>query len=304
MISTKISKTALGTAAGRALESSLPPGLRLFEDPWAMDLQPVFHRSIIRLLRIPVLGKALLASREKQIPGITGNLLCRTKFIDDAFQDALQDGFEQVAVLGAGLDSRSYRFPDFKGIHFFEVDHPATQGWKKNCIRRRNGKHPGNVAYVPMDFQKDDLAARLTSAGFRKNSRTLFIWEGVSQYLSNDAVDSTLRHISRVSAPGSRIIFTYISREFIENQGGSESYGRFLADLRKNNEPWIFGISTGNLGRFLEDRGLKLLADAGAPDYRKRYLEPINREMNLFESEHVAIAEIKMPSALPEGDRK
>ena len=96
-----VSQTALGTAAGRALESRRPEGDRLFSDPFAMAFLPPTYRAIVHLLDLPVLGRALLALRERQIPGIMGNLLCRTRFIDDAFRDALAGGWGRVRGTGA-----------------------------------------------------------------------------------------------------------------------------------------------------------------------------------------------------------
>ncbi len=140
-----VSKTALGTAAGRAIESYRPESDRLFEDRFAMGFLPFMHRAIVRLLQVPVLGKVLLAKRERQIPGIMGNLICRTRFIDDTFRDAGAQGFEQAAILGAGFDSRAYRITGSNGTRVFEVDHPVTQSLKQDRIKRM---HRELLSYV------------------------------------------------------------------------------------------------------------------------------------------------------------
>ena len=146
-----VSQTALGNAAGRAIESCRDPDDRLFEDPYAFGLLPRSHRTMVRLLRIPLLGPALLAMRERQIPGVMGNLWCRTRFIDDAFRGALEEGFEQFVMLGAGLDTRAYRLVNTPDVLVFEVDHPSTQAWKRKAIERlapdrasRTDKAPGH----------------------------------------------------------------------------------------------------------------------------------------------------------------
>ena len=298
MNSRRPSQTALGTAIGRALESGMPAEKRLFSDPLAVRFLPWFHRAIVRLLQTPAIGELLLEKREKEIPGVMGNLICRTRFIDDTLQDALARGIRQVVILGAGMDSRPYRLPGNEGTRFFEVDHPATLEWKRIRVRKLKGGIPANTEFVPIDFTKDDLASGLFYTGFRTDQRTLFIWEGVSQYIGADAVDSTLKYIKRVSAPGSRLVFTYIRRDFIEDCGDSEEFRKFLEELRKKDEPWKFGIAPEFLDRFLRERGFRLVSDTGAADYRGLYLEKTGRDMDLFEGERVAVAEVQEASAL------
>jgi methyltransferase (TIGR00027 family) len=287
-----VSQTALGTAAGRALESRRPDGDRLFFDPFAMALLPPTYRAIVHLLGLPVLGRVLLALRERQIPGIMGNLLCRTRFIDDAFRDALAGGCEQVVILGAGLDSRAYRIPGADRIRVFELDHPATQAWKREQIARRRDVAPSHVTFVPVDFERQDLSDVLVGAGFRNDANTLVIWEGVTQYLAADAVDATFRHLSRLAAHGSRIVFTYVRGGVIDGSTKLDGTEKLLAEVKRRGEPFVFGIDPGELPQYLATRGLELIEDVGAEDYRIRYLKPTGRVMDLFEGERIAVAAV------------
>jgi methyltransferase (TIGR00027 family) len=257
-----------------------------------MGFLPLKHRVIVRLLQVPVLGAALLAKRERQIPGIMGNLLCRTRFIDDTFRDAVAEGFEQVAILGAGFDSRAYRIPGTSRIRVFEVDHPATQAWKRDRIERMHNELASHVTFVPIDFERQELGEVMAAAGFRTGARTFFIWEGVTQYIAAEAVDSTLRYVSHAAAPGSRIVFTYIHRGLIDGSATMQGAQKLLSELERQGEPWIFGIDPAELPGYLAARGLKLVEDVGAADYRKRYLDPIGRGMDIFEGERVAVAEV------------
>jgi methyltransferase (TIGR00027 family) len=301
-----VSQTALGTAAGRAIESFRPARDRLFLDGLAVGFLPPIQRIIVHLLRLPVLGPALLAARERQVPGIMGNLLCRTRFIDDAFVGAVEDGFEQVVILGAGLDSRAYRIPGARRIRAFEVDHPATQAWKRDRVERLHGGAPSHVTFVPIDFDRQRLGEAMAGAGFQASVRTLFIWEGVTQYISAEAVDSTLRYVSGTAPAGSRIAFTYIDRAIIDGTVRMAEARRIVEEVARHGEPWRFGIDPYELPGFLADRGLRLIGDVGAEEYRARYLEPMGREMALFEGERVAVAEVsegnRSPSAVRESE--
>ncbi|HIJ64815.1 MAG TPA: class I SAM-dependent methyltransferase [Candidatus Hydrogenedentes bacterium] len=292
MLPGTVSRTALGTAAGRAIESYRPEKDRLFEDRFAMAFLPLAYRAIVRLMRVPVLGAALLAKRERQFPGITGNLLCRTRFIDDAFREAVARGFQQAAILGAGFDSRAYRIPGADRIPVFEIDHPSTQVWKRARLERMHGELPAHVTFVPIDFERQELGEEMAAAGFQTGAKTFVIWEGVTQYIPAEAVDATFRYISRVVAPGSRIVFTYIHRGLIDGSVRMEGAQKLLSALKRLGEPWVFGIDPADLSHYLAARGLMLVEDVGAVDYQARYLDPTGRTMRLFEGERVALAEV------------
>jgi len=288
-----VSQTALGNAAGRAIESCRDPDDRLFEDPYAFGLLPRSHRTMVRLLRIPLLGPALLAMRERQIPGVMGNLWCRTRFIDDAFRGALEEGFEQFVMLGAGLDTRAYRLVNTPDVLVFEVDHPSTQAWKRKAIERLAPDRASRVRFVPVDFDHDDLGDAMAAAGFNRGTRTFFVWEGVTQYLTSEAVDATVRYVSGSAIPGSRLVFTYVDRAIIDGSADERIGAALRAELDRHEEPWRFGIDPEELDTYLEARRLELLETVGAADYRARYLEPLDRKMNLFRGEWVAIATVR-----------
>lgn len=289
---TSMSRTALGTASGRAIESYRPARSRLFEDRFALPFLPPLLRAIVYILRIPVLGPKLLALRERQVPGVMGNLWCRTRFIDDAFRAAVREGFEQVVILGAGLDSRAYRLLEPSRVRVFEVDHPATQAWKRRRVARLPPERRSHVTFVAVDFDRQDLADAMAAAGFRADARTFVIWEGVTQYLDEEAVTSTLRFVSGTVPAGSRVVFTYIDRGILDGSVEKDGTAKLLAEVERQGEPWRFGIRPAELREFLAARGFELIEDVGAPEYRARYLEPLGREMNLFTGERVAVAEV------------
>jgi methyltransferase (TIGR00027 family) len=245
---------------------------------------------MVHLLRIPLLGAALLEMRERQLPGVIGNLICRTRFIDDTLRLALQDGVEQVLTLGAGLDSRAYRIKAPQGVRFFEVDHPDTQAWKRSRARRLLNGHSATVTHVPVDFQYETLE-KIALTGFRK-AKTVVIWEGVTQYIAARAVDATFEYLVRATEPSSKVVFTYVQGGLIDGSVQMPGSDRLMRELEQRGEPWCFGIEPSEIARFLAKRGLNLIEDVGAADYRRRYLNPSGREMSLFEGERVAVAEV------------
>ncbi len=296
--------SALAPAAIRVIESYRPKEERLFEDSLALAFLPASWRIIMELMRLPGIGTAVLALRERQVPGAIGNILCRTRFIDDTLRDALEEGdsekrdseetnFEQVVIFGAGFDSRAYRVPAIGKTRVFEVDHPATQSRKRASLDRILGTFPSHVTFVPIDFNRQKLEDAMKKAGFCEGKKTFFIMEGVTQYITEEAVDSTFRYVSRVSAPGSRIVFTYIHRGIIDGSSRSGVDEKFFSVARRMGMPWIFGLNPEEVERYLAARDFLVVEHVGASDYRERYLKPLGRRMNIFEGERVVLARVE-----------
>lgn len=141
----------------------------------------------------------------------------RTRFIDDALQRAISAGATQVLVSGAGLDSHAYRCGDLlASVKIFEVDRPATLEFKRRRVEEALGGPPGNLTYVPIDFQHAALSDALPQHGYDMAQQTFVIMEGVTMYLPEDALRSTFRFVALHPA-GSSIVFDYASRAMIES---------------------------------------------------------------------------------------
>jgi methyltransferase (TIGR00027 family) len=195
----------------------------------------------------------------------------RTRHIDDVMSQSLKDATAQIVILGAGLDSRAYRFGDaLRNVRVFELDLPQTQAYKKKRVTDVFGALPPHVAYTPIDFAKQDLATVLASAGYDRTKKTLFIWEGVTMYIPEAAVDATLRAVVRNAAPGSRIVFDY----FLDS--ALKARGSVLQPIAQNvaavGEPFVFGVSGENAVTFVTARGLKVISDFGSAELGARYL--------------------------------
>jgi len=282
----------VATSATRVIELYHPKDKRLFDDQFALKLLPFGWRVVFRLLYLPGLRSVILSLRERRMPGTLGAILCRTRYIDDVLKRSLEKGIEQLVILGAGFDSRAYRIAGMDQVQVFEIDLPGTGKLKQIRLEKVLGAVPENVTLVGMNFDRQNLDDVLRAAGFQKNKRTLFIWEGVTQYITAEAVNNTLEFVSGVSRVGSAIVFTYVRRGIIDGTDRPEWFQPFLSFAKKVGAPLIFGLDQVELEQYLADRGLKLIDDIGAAEYQDLYLEQLGREMNVFDGERVAFAEV------------
>jgi len=280
----------VGTAATRVVERYQPDDQRLFDDPLAYRLLPFGWRLLLRLAYLPGLRSAVLAMRERRMPGSLGAILCRARYIDDVLQRSLEGGLDQVVILGAGFDTRAYRIAGMDRIRVFEVDLPGACEAKRSRLEAVLGSVPPHVVLVGMDFDRQDLGDMLRASSFHNGLRTLFIWEGVTQYITAGAVSDTLEFVSGVSGTGSSIVFTYVRRGIIDGTDRPEWMGQFLNFAGKLGSPMIFGLDRAELEPYLSERGLALVQDVGAADYQELYLKPVGREMNVFDGERIAFA--------------
>jgi methyltransferase (TIGR00027 family) len=223
------------------------------------------------LFNVPFLRKWLM---RKMFPtGIHEYVLARTKLLDEVFLDALDRGFSQIVLLGAGMDTRALRFQDRnKGTTIFELDIDATQRYKRELYKRKKTALPDTLVFVSIDFNKQRLADVLTQAGYREGQQTLFLWEGVTMYLEPQAVDGTLAFIRSSAAEGSIVVFDYVRGSVLRREntlyGEKGGYDR----VARVGERWMFGIEDGAIEGFLAERGLKLLSHYTPSDLEAAYL--------------------------------
>jgi methyltransferase (TIGR00027 family) len=235
-----------------------------------------------------VLRRLVIGLIERSGPGVWGNLTCRKHYIDDKLDDALAD-VDAVVILGAGLDTRGYRLAPRAEIPVFEVDLPINIKRKAAIVRRALGGPPRSVHLVPVDFERDDLAAALAANGYRVEQRTFFIWEGVTQYLTADAVKATFEFL-KSAAPSSRLVFTYVRKDFIdgENLYGAQSLYR---RVRQRRQIWHFGILPEELDAFVAQYGWRIIEQAGPKYLMHHYIRPTGRDLTTSEIEWSAYAE-------------
>jgi methyltransferase (TIGR00027 family) len=198
----------------------------------------------------------------------------RTHYIDAALKRALADGATQVVVLGAGYDSRAYRFREaFPKVRFFEVDLPKTAEVKRQRLAEVFGAVPDYVRYAPIDFDKQKLQDVLPPLGYDPKQRTFFILEGVTMYVVEAGNGATLDFIRNHSAPGSRVVYDYLLRPVVE--GKYEGY--YAADyiafaVSRRGEPYVTGWTPPEAAAFARRHGLVVVEDVGDKELIQRHL--------------------------------
>ena len=268
------SRTAILTAAARAF-GSREPDASVRNPDWMADR--LIGPAELALIPEHPLSQAFQrdfaeACHDPDVFGFAWMMLVRTRFIDDSLERVLRNGARQVVILGAGFDTRAYRFAELlEGRRVIEIDYGATQEYKKQRLATALGRIPDHVTYAPIDFAVESLAAVLRQAGHRPNEKTFYICEGVSMYVPEEGMRETFRTVAAQSAPGSSMLLEYM------NRAGLEFARKFPIGAVKNardwGEPFLFGVPDGQDREFFRESGLELgeTLRMGSPESVKRY---------------------------------
>ena len=280
------SLTAMGIAVARAVESEKPESERICFDPYARSFVSPWLYGFMRFF-------IKTGYAEQRGPGVLGFLLARERYIDDTLQASLDEGLQQLVILGAGFDSHAYRFEGLRdGVKVFEVDHPATQADKLKKLNQMFGRFPEYVTYVPVDFNSQILANRLLESGYRPDLKSLFIWQGVCMYLIAAAVDTTLAFVVKCAASGSAIVFDYIYQSVLE---GVQVHGE-VRNMRRyrfmTGEGLTFCIPEGTVEAFLKKRGFRLVEDVNADNLKQAYFTGKNAARKVASGYGIALGTV------------
>ncbi|MFE3194101.1 class I SAM-dependent methyltransferase [Nocardia sp. NPDC059240] len=250
------SRTALGAARARALHQTREAAA-VFADPLAEAIAGAVDAAV---------GPA---DDDRPLPDDARLFLAmRHRFAEDALA-AVADRIEQVVILGAGLDTFGYRNP-YPGLRVFEVDHPATQQWKRERLADAGIAVPSAVRFVPVDFETDTLAASLAAAGFDRSAPTFFVWLGVIVYLTPESVTATLRFIAEHSAR-TEVVFDYsgpISALPPQHRPMAERLTRVMDEL---GEPWLSLFTPEEIAGQLHSLGFSQIEDLDRRGLFERY---------------------------------
>jgi methyltransferase (TIGR00027 family) len=235
------------------------------------------------------MAEIFLPSRKKIIFGLPGAwklykrlripegsyeyVLARTRFMDEVFANALNDAFAQIVVLGAGFDTRALRFQDQnRTTKIFELDRPGTQKPKIEIYQRKGVTLPKELIFLPIDFKNQNLEDILLSGGFQPGKKNLFLWEGVTMYLTVEAVDQILETIHKVSAKGSQVAFDYVYASALRHEGSYYGEKKIESTVTKTRKKWTFGIEEGQIVPFLTGHGFAPLSVLSADELDRLYL--------------------------------
>lgn len=295
------SRTAQHNALFRALEAGRPAGRRIVDDPLARAFLDRPLRAVAAAGALPGGRTALPWLIDRRWPGVRTAVVARTRLIDDTIAALVAAGrrLGQALVLGAGYDTRAWRLPALAGLAVFEVDHPDTQAAKRRALARA-GTGAAGVHFVPCDFARQDLAEVMTAAGVAPDVPALILWEGVTNYLDEPAVDATLRWCAG-AAPASAVIVTYVDRGIIDHPGTYPGSDRLRATLARVGERFTFGLDPAATPAYLAERGLELVDDVACPEFRRRAYGPAADRMVGHEFYRVATARVPVSMSHPAG---
>jgi methyltransferase (TIGR00027 family) len=271
------STTAMIVARIRAAHLLWADAPKIFQDPLALGLSGAESPDALQ-----VTLRASQAEQARRVPpefaqalsryNNPGGVLVRQRYAEDELATAVERGVGQYVILGAGLDSFAYRRPDLATIlHVFEVDHPATQQRKRARLRELSVNLPSNLTFIPLDFEQHTLAAGLTAGGHRPELPTFFSWLGVTQYLTEEAVFTTLRYVAS-SAPGSEIVFQYFLPESLFDDESRRLLALWKAQRVSVGEPVLSQFEPTNLAAQVQALGFTQVWDVGPEEVDARYL--------------------------------
>jgi methyltransferase (TIGR00027 family) len=253
------SRTALGAAMLRAAHQLLdvPP---VFTDPLALRVIGAAAASSLRL------GGHAGAARA----ALRAFVAVRSRFAEDGLAEAHARGIRQYVLLGAGLDTFAYR-GGLPGLTVFEVDHPATQAWKRTRLAEAGIGVPHSVTYAPLDFEREPLAVGLARAGFDAARPACFAWLGVTPYLTREAILATLAFVAGLGR-GGEIAFDY-AEPVAGGRGAQRLAHEALAGrVAAVGEPFRCELEPAALAADLRRLGFSTVEDLGPEDLNARYL--------------------------------
>lgn len=272
--------TAQGVAKQRLIETLATPEDRIINDPCA-------QRFVLGASLIKIMGhKFNVWLGQKLVPGFHEHLISRTRYIDDLIQESTASEYEQYVILGAGYDCRAHRLDLPSWIRIFEVDQSQVQARKRSKLPAE-ASDSENITYVPVDFTDQSLSQRLLDEGFDQSRSTIFTLEGVSQYITKEAFNSTIKEVATLSQNANAILFgSYVSELFKKNPVACFGRGYPNAEKRANlitfgsekaGEPWISFYSADEFEGALSQNGYTIDENVTLKDLNSRYFAPVGR---------------------------
>ena len=291
--------TAQGVAKQRLIETIAGPEKSVINDPYADKF--VIGSGMIKLMghRLNVWLSSKLA------PGFHEHLISRTRFIDDLIEKSAKEGIEQYVILGAGYDSRANRLNLTPSLKIFEVDQPEVSDIKLSKLPK-DLPNLENITYVNVDFSYQSLSEQLLTAGFDQTKSTVITLEGVSQYITKEAVSSTIRELSLITKDARSIFFLSYVDELL-NIDPAACFGKGYPNPSKKanliqtlsakvGEPWISFYRDEEIESILAENGYSMKENVTLEDLNSLYFSPVGRalpENQIFKLEHFIVAEFR-----------
>lgn len=268
----QVSKTAVFAALHRAIANKEFTDSSLGSDDLAAFFLPWSYKFFIKFKKI---RKRVKGKFDTLLPGLHEYMIARTVFFDTLFVEAIKKETPQIVLIGAGYDSRAYRFAALNhGSEIFELDTAVIQDEKKKHLEKAKIEIPKRCTFVPVNFNKDSMGDVLSKAGYKNDQKTLFIWEGVSYYLDPESVAATLKFVAGSGHHETCIAFDYgisVTEETAGQHYGVQTYLHTMAQ-KHSNERFRFSVDEGTIGQYLEKNGLNVVKHWDKKEIEEQFL--------------------------------
>jgi methyltransferase (TIGR00027 family) len=274
-----VGNAAAGTAIGPMVIAAVDQFDEhpLVRDEFAARILPAAGRLAVSAARWRPIRDLLFAATERKIPGLWASMLCRKRYIDERLAATAA---RTVVVLGAGFDTRGCAL---RGRWVFEVDLPSNVELKRDRLRAVLGGERAGLTLVPIDFEEQRIADALQEHGYRGDEPVFFVWEAVTQYLTEAAVRATFDFLAQAPA-GSELVFTFVRKDFLDGTtmfGGEAAHQDFVVKRRM----WKFGLLPDEVAGFVEPYGWAVTEQLGPEEFSARYVAPSGRALPVSEIE-------------------
>jgi methyltransferase (TIGR00027 family) len=258
---------------------------KIFDDPVALRI--VGRESALALQADPQQFETTPLS-----PYLRAFVAARSRYTEDELTLGVRRGVCQYVILGAGLDTFAYRNPYPQGVlHVFEVDHPTMQTWKRARLEEVGITLPGDLTFAPVDFEMQTLAEGLLGTGYDSGKCTFFSWLGVTEYLTAEAVMTTLRFIA--SAPvGSGVVFDYMLSPSLLTPAQRSRFDALAQRVASAGEPWQAFFDPALLTRELQAMGFRYVEDNGPEEINARYFKDRKDGLRVGSLSHLMKAQV------------
>ena len=286
IITKAAAKTGIGPITLVAIEQNFPKNERIIEDNMAYQMLPFSVKVVVWLTRLNWVRNFMIKITEKDAPGIWSAMLCRKRYIDEKLADSINK-IDAAVNLGAGFDTGAYRLPYLSKTPVWELDQLENIKSKQARLQKIFGTIPSHIKLVAIDFDHEDIGNSLESQGYSTENRTFFIWEAVTQYLTEKGIRKTFDFLAK-AAPGSRIAFTYVCKDFIDGKnmyGWEKGYNDYVT-----NKIWIFGMEPEAWPKFLKEYGWQVIEDVGYDEMAEKYVKPTGRILASTQIERMVFA--------------
>lgn len=281
------SKTGIGPTVLVAIEQYFPEHQCGIEDKFSCRILPFGMKLFVSLMRFSSIRNWMVRASEKDLPGMWGGMICRKKYIDEKLIHSIHE-IDSVVNLGAGYDTRIFRLPALSNVPVFEIDQPEIIKKKKTQLLKLFPSVPSHLKLISVDFDREDMSTKLRSNGYSFESKSFFIMEALTQYLTERGINETFEFLAKASS-GSQLVFTYIRKDFFEGRvmyGWEKGYKKYVL----KDKVWLFGMDPEEWPGFLKRYGWEVSEDVSYEALSPQYVKPTRRNLASAPIERILLA--------------